>query len=146
MAAAEQQLALLDKVDDKMQQGLLEAAVAHLYQAYRCYLAEVSTAYHVELSSLPAYWSMLELEKLLASQGLHSGELTELESQPWIKTLEELHRYSQRLSQKADVKPSASVIALQSSTVKAISASTVNSVLQDMRQVIARQRTDAQEC
>ncbi|CAH0989980.1 hypothetical protein SIN8267_00057 [Sinobacterium norvegicum] len=98
----QQQLTLAKKLNEAERRGLMEAAVTHLYTAYRSYVVEVVSSYHVTEDSLPTSWQLPEVVELL-QQGQHqSGELNELltlSRQGWLCQLLTLHSRTLQLEQ-----------------------------------------------
>ncbi|ROS00310.1 hypothetical protein EDC56_2956 [Sinobacterium caligoides] len=142
---ADQQLSMLAQADEQQHFGFLEAATHHLYQACRCYLAEVAIAYGVSYGELSGDGAVEELLAVFSAKGLNSGELNELHSADWWQLLRRLQSNSLRLEERVRVRQNPAVIAVQVSDDAGLTRSNIVSIRNEMMLLIQRQRSDAQE-
>jgi hypothetical protein len=150
----QQQLSIAVNMPPEQRRGPLEAAVMHLHTAYRSYVVEVVSAYHISEQSLPAAWQLSDvIEQLL--QGQHqSGELNEmitLAEQGWLNQLLALYQRSQLLEQPVSVSRPASAGQFTIAAVNIEAAEldfeldTVLAIKQQFADLIQRQRQHAIE-
>jgi hypothetical protein len=150
----QQQLSIAVNMPPEQRRGPLEAAVMHLHTAYRSYVVEVVSAYHISEQSLPAAWQLSDvIEQLL--QGQHqSGELNEmitLAEQGWLNQLLALYQRSQLLEQPVSVSRPANAGQFTIAAVNIEAAEldfeldTVLAIKQQFADLIQRQRQHAIE-
>jgi hypothetical protein len=150
----QQQLSIAVNMPPEQRRGPLEAAVMHLHTAYRSYVVEVVSAYHISEQSLPAAWQLSDVvEQLL--QGQHqSGELNEmitLAEQGWLNQLLALYQRSQLLEQPVSVSRPANAGQFTIAAVNIEAAEldfeldTVLAIKQQFADLIQRQRQHAIE-